>query len=602
MKKLLFFLLFSLCYNIIIAQEKKSPDDSLKIYRQVETYSKKKKFTYWLYKEIFNLPDQKKKKEEKQRKIVSYQNLEGKIIRNIVVETFDPFGYSVHDTTRKPSGFVQKGGNFLHQRTTRRAILNQLLFKTGDTLDPLKVKESERILRQSPQIREIAISVIPVKAKSDSVDVYIREQDYWSKAVGLAVEPNRFAFVFSDKNFLGLSHYFNNNFNYYSDEDKYVFSGVYSLPYISHNLIIPSLYYSSDKENFARGFSISRPFISPLTVWAGSMDLFDTRIQGEKIFSEGDTLFYASRAITKDFWLGRSFPLSSDTSEETRSTRFIIGARYLITDYKYHPPDIISPLIFYENSKLYLMSVALSNRTYYRDYYVYRFGVQEDVPAGRLLQLNGGYEDRATRKRYYGSIEAGTGNHFDNFGYLSLRFGLGSFLNKSRFEQSIFKIGIGYFSDLLEIRRTRYRQFVKLDVTYGFNRLTRETITLNDAIKGFESSQLEGTKKAIMSLQTQAYLPYKVLGFRFAPFLIISTGLISPNNESLSKSKLYQGYGIGLLVKNELLVINTFQFAFGFYPNIPERDELLIRLNPIKTYDFNFEDFQSQKPAVIPFN
>lgn len=600
MKRLLCLLFFSLYCFLVFSQGKKEEiPDSLKIYKKVEAVAKKKKLTYWLYKEIFNLPDQKKKK-EKQRKQVSYQVLQGGIIRRIDVLTYDPFGYSVNDSTQKPKGFIQKGGNLLHQRTRRSTIISRLLFSVGDTLDPLKVKESERILRQNAQVREIVILVTPVKG-SDSVDVLVKEQDYWSKGFGVAIESDRYAFNFSDKNFLGLGHYFENNLRYDRDSSRYINSGTYSIPYLFNTLIIPTFYYSSDKYNFLRGVTVSRPFISPFIKWAGSVELFDTKISGREILPDADTVDYSTRFFSKDFWLGRSFSIGKDTSEETRSTRLILGARYSITNFKYHPPEVIAPPSLYEDTRRYLFGIGLSNRTYYRDYYIYRFGVNEDVPAGRLIQLTGGYETKKSMNRPYAAIEARSGNHFDNIGYITLNGGFGTYFRHG-LDESVLKLGIGYFSDLLELGRVRIRQFIKVRITYGLNRNDEVAINLNDAIKGFESDDLTGTKKAGISLQTQAYLPYQFLGFRFAPFVFFNAGLISDESSPLTKSKLYQGFGIGLIIKNELLVINTFQFAIGIYPYMPGKKGVTTRFNPVKTYDFTFDDFQIQRPAVIPFN
>ena len=58
--------------------------------------------------------------------------------------------------------------------------------------------------------------------------------------------------------------------------------------------------------------------------------------------------------------------------------------------------------------------------------------------------------------------------------------------------------------------------------------------------------------------------------------LQVDAGLLGNDNSPFYNSHMYQGYGIGLLVKNELLVISTFQFSFGFYPNVPGRSSQTI--------------------------
>src|SRR5205814_8643075 len=110
-----------------------------------------------------------------------------RIIRNIQIVTLEPFGYSVHDTTVHQHSLLQKAGNFLHQRSTRLTIKNQLLIKKNTPLDPVKLKESERIIRQSAYVYDVLFHVEPVEGTNDSVDVVIIEQDLFSKGLGLNV-------------------------------------------------------------------------------------------------------------------------------------------------------------------------------------------------------------------------------------------------------------------------------------------------------------------------------------------------------------------------------------------------------------------------------
>jgi hypothetical protein len=607
-KAFCFLLVVTLYWPLVFAQSEKkseeinsSPRDSLQVYRSIEKFAKKRGLTGFLYREIFNLPDKNRKK-EKQKKQVDYQKYKGRIIRRIYITSLDPFGFSVQDTNVSPKSFIQKSGNVLHQRSARSAIRDQLLFSAGDSVDILKIKESERILRASPHVREVFVYMMPVK-NTDSVDVYLREQDVWTKSGGVAINSVRNAIVLSDKNFLGLSHFLKTDYSYYKARKLGVFSGEYSIPYLKNTFITTNAFFNSDPENFIRGLSFNRGFFSPLTKWAGGADFFDVKATVLEINPEVGELKYAVRQFSQDYWVAKSFPLSRDSSEEARSTRIIGGLRYYINDYKTRPPEFISPGILYANSKMILSSIGLSNRTYYSDYYIYRYGVQEDVPSGRLFTLLFGYETKTSGvRRLYGGFRAATGNHFDNFGYVTSGLEAGSFFHNGYSEQGVVKLYTGYFSDLFHIGPYSFRQFVKTNMTIGFNRFKGETINLNEdnGIKGFESNTVKGDKKILLSLQTQAYLPYDVIGFHFAPFIFLNFGMVADNN-SFSRSRVYQGYGVGLLIKNELLVISTFQVSLAIYPSMPGSDEGYFRFNPVKSYDFRFSDFDLGKPAMVGY-
>lgn len=603
-KAIMVFLLFY-CTGNAFCQQK----DTLQVYRKIEKAASKSKLTRWMYRNIFNLPSaptNSVKKIEKVKKQHIIEDFEGRVIRSIRIYTYDPFGFSLEDTTKKPASFIQKVGNAIHARTSTAIIRNQLLFREGDTLDPLEVKESARILRTLPYIRDAQVRAVPSGRGKDSVDVGIFVSDVWTISGGISYSSDLIRVKYSDKNFGGLGHQMFNQFNIYRDRGYSATNGYYRIPAIGRTFISATAYFNSDPYNFQRGVAIERPFYSPLTKWAGGVDLFDVRAGA---FSLADENHYAPtvRYNNFDFWSGRSYSIDNDTAEEIRTTKVILAARYQHLNFlDGKDNDTTADPLAYSTTNLFIGSVAISARTYYRDYFIYRYGIQEDVPVGRLIRLDVGVERRGDVSRPYLGTEYRTGNHFDNFGYAYTGFSLGSYLNQGKLQQSVFRIGIGYFSDLLGYRKIRFRQFVKTNITYGFNRLRGESITLNETSRGLpgfdtESDELRGVKKAVISLQSQFYLPYNIIGFRFAPFLFASLGQIAGSNERFFESRFYQSYGIGLLVQNELLVINTFQFSFGWYPHIPGQGSD-IRFNPIRTYNFTFDDFAVAKPSPITYD
>ena len=177
--KYLFYFLILIYGQTSFAQVNQKKEDTAKVYRAIETYSKKRKFTKFIHRLIFEPITEKKKisKPVKKIKKQNYTKLEGKIIRNIKVTTLDPFSYSVSDTNQKPTKRFAKIGNALHAKTKQFAIYNILLFKKNKPLDSLLVKESERLIRRQRFVRSVAITTALVSKNSDSVDVSIRVLD-----------------------------------------------------------------------------------------------------------------------------------------------------------------------------------------------------------------------------------------------------------------------------------------------------------------------------------------------------------------------------------------------------------------------------------------
>jgi hypothetical protein len=135
-----------LYFQLSFAQGNVPKKDSSEVYKDIQTYSKKHKFTTFIHK-LFFKPINPKQKTAKKLVQQNYQTFEGKIIRTIAIITLDPFGYSEIDSTKKPRNWVEKNGNSIHIKTKKLAIRNVLLIKEKQPLDSLLVKESLRLLR-----------------------------------------------------------------------------------------------------------------------------------------------------------------------------------------------------------------------------------------------------------------------------------------------------------------------------------------------------------------------------------------------------------------------------------------------------------------------
>ncbi len=583
------------------SQNKEEKQDSLKVYRSMESFAKKKSFTYALYKAFFRPVSELNNKKRKRLKIPSYETYEGKIIRNIYISTYDPFGFDIYDTLQKPTNFWTKAGNKLHLKTSRFAIRNQLLFHEGDALDELTVKESERLLRTSPYLKDVAI--YPVKSGNDSVDIYIREIDVWTTIIKLSSAGSDTKIQLIEKDFFGTGHQLDNSIRFVPNNNN-IYEGIYTVPNFKNTFISTTLFYKADFDSiFYNGISINRPFYSPLTKWAGGIAFAHA--------TTSDTLFYTDVIKTipnvkysqYDVWAGKSWKLFKEYSEINRITNLILTTRYLNTDYLSNPVTGTDTLGLLSDEKFYLASLGVSQRTYIKDSYIFKFGLPEDVPTGQVLSFTLGRQNKGLINRTYMGTRIGWGNYIEHAGYFAINFEYGTFTNHSKIEAGIFSADITYFTSLLEIGKWKLRQFIKPRLTIGIERFPTEVLTINEdnGIQGFNSAVLYGTKRLIFSAQTQLYAPYSVIGFRFAPILYFTGALLSADKENLFKSRFYSSIGFGILFRNELLVLNTFQLAIAFYPVIPGLGNDLLKLNSIKSYDFQFRDFDLEKPGPVTF-
>jgi hypothetical protein len=601
-KNIFILILVSLFISEFTFAQVPAKKDSTQIYKNIQSYSSKGKFTKFLYRLVFKpvateTPKKKSKKKIYKKLILKpYSAFEGKTIRHINIETLDPFGYSITDTVVVHQNFLYRTGNMLHIKSQHIAIRNLLLIHQNQKFDSLLVKESERLVRSRGYITDVSFSVRILSKNSDSVDIFIREIDKWSIIPKIESSLVSTTINLTDENFLGVGHEFQNSFNWQNTPGEYVYSTNYFIPNISNTYVNVNLHYGKDEfRNFTKSFDVSRPFFSPFAKWAAGVN-FTQQFRKDSIL----TTDFKYKFNSQDYWAGYAIQIFKGNTENKRTTNLISAARFFRIRYLEKPFEALDSLHNYSNENLYLASIGISTRKYVQDKFIFNYGVIEDVPIGKVYSITGGYQERENTGRLYLGARISTGYYYP-WGYLSTNFEYGTFFQASHAQQGVFSVSANYFTGLLEIGRWKLRQFVKPQLMIGFNRLSYDSLTLNEGygLDGFNSSVLSGTKRLLFTLQTQSYAPWNFIGFRFGPFLIYSAGILGNSSTGFKNSKVYSQFGFGVLIKNEYMVLNTFQISIAFYPLIPGNGQDIFEINSFKTTDFGFKDFEIGKPAIV---
>ncbi len=591
------------------AQQDSTIRDSTELYKHIETYSKRRKFTQFMYGLVFKpvapIPKNKiaTKKVNKRRKQKPYSAFEGKIIRAINIETLDPFGYTIGDTIYRKQNILSKTGNEIHIKSQNITIRNLLLIRRNQPFDSLLVKESERLIRNQSYVQDVVFFVTSVTTKSDSVDIYIRILDNWSITPQVSGSATRFSINITDKNLVGLGHEFQNQVLWNHQNGNTAFNTSYFIPNFRNTYINSKLHYGIDEyKNSTKSFTIDRPFFSPFAKWAAGL-LIAQHFKKDSLNVQGSGFLpIGYKFNTQDFWAGSARQIFSGNSENERTTNLILTGRYLRIRYINKPSELYDPLHIYSHEDFYLASVGISTRKFVQDRYIFNYGLTEDVPEGKIYSLTGGYQVKNNKGRFYLGLRYSTGN-FNNWGYLSFNFEYGTFFNGPHAEQGHITAGANYFTELLEIGKWKFRQFIKPEVIFGINRFSYDSLTLNDGfgLDGFNSFGLTGHSRLLFSLQTQVYAPWNWIGFRFGPYFVYSVGMLGNADRGFRDSRLYSQLGLGVLIKNDNLVLNTFQVSISFYPLIPGKGANVIKLNSYNTTDFGFRDFEIGKPGSANF-
>lgn len=585
---------------VVLAQETPSKSDSTQLYENIASFSERSGFTRFMYRIFFKPVNTSSLQTIKHTVLTQepYSSFEGKTIRHIHIVTLDPFGNSIGDTISASLNFLSRAGNSIHIKTRPVAIRNLLLVRQNHAFDSLLVKESERLVRSSRYITDVSFFVRQTSEDADSVDIFIRELDSWSTIPGGYVTANRLAVSLRENNFLGYGHQFHHGVIWNHSTGEYAYKTKYFIPNIRNTYINSTLLYGMDEYgNFIKSFGVDRPFFSPFAKWAAGLNI-SQHLTNDSVWSRNYMQF---KYNAQDYWAGNAIRIFKGNTEFSRTTNFTSSARFLRIRFLEKPAETIDTLKYYTDEDFFLVSLGVSTRQYIRDRHIFKFGITEDVPVGSVINLTGGYQRKNNVGRTYFGARFSSGN-YHSWGYLSTNVEFGTFFLPSRAEQGVLSVDINYFTNLIKIGRWRFRHFIKPQFDIGFNRTDYEKLILNNeyGLYGFNST-ISGDSRLLFTSQTQSYAPIDFIGFHFGPFFAFSLGMLGDAENGFKSSKVYAQIGVGVLIKNDNLVMNTFQFSIAFYPVMPGKGKNIFKINPFETTDFGFQDFEIEKPATVLF-
>jgi len=574
-------------------------------YEGIERYATRHAFTRWLYGTVFVPPvhaEEPPAPSTPQRRTNPLLPYTGRVVRSVDVVVLDPFGFDLIDSAARPEAWIQRAGNTLHRRTREYLVREFVLVKQGDVFDPLKAAESERLLRATPLVNDARVTVLPVGGGTDTVDVRVLVLDKWSIEAWVDLSGNAGTTTVVDRNLLGLGQQLELRTTTTTNELVDRVQVQHSVYNIRGSYIGSQLSYAMNGDDRTVLARLERTFYSPLARWAGAAGW--TRQWYRTPVSDAQSpgpLTIDRQGI--DAWLGHSLLLGQGKASPVRSTALVAGMRYTGGRYFERPPADSTGAQAFPNLDQGLVSVGLSVRQYYRERYLYRFGAVEDVPEGLLVKLTGGLRDReGTGRMPYAGLEVGRGRHYHGFGYAAFSIAAGTFWHQGRPADAAAQVELRYFTDLFRVGRFYLRQFVTVSGVSTMPRISSLQLNLNgDQLYGFNSAAVSGTHKELLRLETVAYAPWKVLGFRFAPVLLAGLGTIGREANPLFSGRVHSAFGLGLLIRNENLLVKTFEVTFNFYPYVPEANGWVFDVGRYSNYAPRLNDYAFTQPGTVGF-
>jgi hypothetical protein len=196
-----------------------------KIYLELQQKAYKNRWTRELH-NIILIPEdssanhEEVKTEKGELPFLPFYNLP---IRKITLNKLNVFGPSISKPNNKSRTVFGKYANNIHVVTRDGVIIDHLLFKQGEAVDPYVMADNERLLRALPYIEDAKIIVY--KTVSDSVDVEVITKDNFSLGfdVDLSKNPSIKGSIW-DNNIFGSGQEFDNYF--YRTPDKKPRAGI----------------------------------------------------------------------------------------------------------------------------------------------------------------------------------------------------------------------------------------------------------------------------------------------------------------------------------------------------------------------------------------
>lgn len=474
----------------------------------------------------------------------------GRVIGDIAIERSAPFGSST---------WLERTANRLHTVTREQIIRRDLLFRSGEKLDPQIIVRNLQLLQSRSYLSDAVIEVRPDTLDSARVDLLVRTQDSWTIDVDAAARSGgELSLGLAEANLFGRGHRLRLETNIdYRDFDY----GGNIVEYA-----VPNLFGSFFDFDFGAGRSfrtsrfdirLRKPFLRP-TDYEFGVAWHDDKVKHR--FLDRDTTEVVG-ARDFDLWGGYARYLP-----QWRVSTYLTG-RYNRRLLPLRPADVSAthhPALHGYDALLF--GTGLYRERVYSASMIYGYGSREYLSAGFKSEIVGGFLWGEFTDELYAGFSHTAGG-FTPLGYLMGKLMLGGYVASrgGDWRRAAMDVQVRWFSNLFGAGRSRLRQFVSLSYTLGRGRFTGadECIGFTQARALHASStRATGTNRMLLNTETVLFTPYEPFGFKIALFGFCDGGLLG-YRDNIFRNPGFVSLGFGVRIRNEQLVFRTIQIRLG---------------------------------------
>lgn len=540
----------------------------------------------------------------------AYLPYEGKIIRHIFINQYG-FEKTFTDTSQRVNYAGTRLLNKLHKNTREWAIRDGLFIKEDTKLVAYRLADNERYLRSLDYIQDARIVVQPITGIEDSVDVYVITKDLFSLNGEVSqLSTGTFQGKIGDVNLLGAAQNLQLNilaqntrkpaFGIGAMYTKYNIANSFVDASVGTSTINPDLFNGTDDER-ASFFSVQRNLISQYSHVAGGLKA--GVYQSFNTYMKPEDDFFNYKYTSFDVWLGYNLGVQKFINDPSRKDKQFISFRYLNTDFKITPFQLLDKLNFRFNDKqAWLAQFTFFKQEYYKTNYIYGFGTTEDIPYGYNIAVTTGYYKQSFLSRPYLGIDVNRYKVYDKGDIVQYFLRTGTFWGDNKMQDAEVFFGISGFSRLFLFRNLKIRQYEQVSFARQYNLLGLDPLSINNSfgIRYFKDDSVRGIQRISLHSETISFINYKLFGFKFSPFAFSDITALTPET-NFQKTGWFYGLGGGLRVRNENLVFRTVEMRVIYFPRKANQSNSFaayLRINLQFRYNSNYV----QEPDIIQVN
>jgi len=522
-----------------------------------------------------------------------FKPYDGLKVKSIVIKTIDVLEGSVIDTLERATTKVGIFVNKVHRDTRARIVERNLLIHVGESVDPYRFADNERVLRQFRPLRDARIYLQRDRKHKDEVHVIVAVQDVASLGfTGFRRSAHDYRFDAFHVNlggtgtFLGLSYFHN---AYYKPNDGW--SATVANPNLFGTFIKGEVHYADNFIHKSGGAALSRDYFTPEIKYGGGLSYNKS---DENFYIDGyDTLRLRYHETSFELWGGRSFQLRPRVN-------LIVNA--LVNPRNFESEHFVSSdsNVFMIDRTLVAGNIWLVKRNYLKSLRIRGFGRTEDIPVGAGIGLMYGKEFNDFSNRDYFQLEAIASKYFPRIGYINVLAAGGTFIREGKAENGLLTLNATAFSDLIRLRRTQMRNFLFFELMRGYNRVTERSLMITGKWRDANGNIPIGNRRLSIGAESDYFMPWYFYGFQFTLYGRFDLYLLSMD-ELIDRNSLFYSVKAGIRTLNENLVLPSFSIELGYFGKNAPLFPAAWQIRFITQLPDLFQAFATFKPEVRPF-